>query len=73
MCGGLHGRRLPVLPTATFALENGWKKPEEFLRASKPEAKRVEMFNLSSSEAPQFVKVITQMTEKNKGDGSQPR
>ena len=33
---------------------------------------RVQMFNLSSSEAPQFVKVITEMTRKNKGDGPQP-
>ena len=33
---------------------------------------RVEMFNLSSSEAPLFVKVITEMTEKIKEMGPNP-
>ncbi len=33
---------------------------------------RVQMFNLSSSEAPQFVKVITEMTEKIKKMGPNP-
>ena len=33
---------------------------------------RVQMFNLSSSEAPQFVKVITEMTEKIKEMGPNP-
>ena len=33
---------------------------------------RVQMFNLSSSEAPQFVKVISEMTEKIKEMGPNP-
>ena len=48
------------------------EEAQRILESIKTGGERVQMFNLSSSEAPQFVKVITELTEKIKEMGPNP-
>jgi hypothetical protein len=48
------------------------EEAQRILDSIKIGGERVQMFNLSSSEAPQFVKVITELTEKIKEMGPNP-
>jgi coenzyme F420-reducing hydrogenase delta subunit len=48
------------------------EEAQRILDSIKIGGERVQMFNLSSSEAPQFVKVISELTEKIKEMGPNP-
>jgi coenzyme F420-reducing hydrogenase delta subunit len=48
------------------------EEAQKILDSIKIGGERVQMFNLSSSEAPQFVKVISELTEKIKEMGPNP-
>jgi len=48
------------------------EEAQRILESINTGGERVQMFNLSSSEAPQFVKMITEMTEKIKEMGPNP-
>ena len=48
------------------------EEAQRILDSIKIGGERMQMFNLSSSEAPQFVKVITELTEKIKEMGPNP-